>query len=168
MKKIITLFVFCGLMLSGCIRHTDQPFKKKYKGRSTEERINFRRVTPRLLVADVNKTIAFYKEVFGFEPVYTVPDTGVFSFAILSRGSIELMIQNREELESEVGQFQQVQTGGTFVINFEVTNILSIYEKASTFAHITKELHQTFHGTKEFAVKENNGYIFVFSEPMKK
>ncbi|MEI7812712.1 MAG: VOC family protein [Ignavibacteria bacterium] len=133
-----------------------------------ENKSNFRKLTPNLMVSDVNKTVEFYKKAFNFDIVATVPDTGVYNFAIVVSGKTELMFQKKESFEEDFGIRDNSQAGGTFSLYIEVTNILMVYDKAVLSANVIKELHQTFYGTKEFSVRDDNGYILTFAETLKK
>jgi len=50
-------------------------------------------LTPNLMVADVNETIAFYRDVLGFKLIQTVPDEGDFVWASVQYRDVELMFQ---------------------------------------------------------------------------
>ncbi|MGE5399700.1 MAG: VOC family protein [Ignavibacteriales bacterium] len=169
MKYFYSIILILSLFITGCIRRTDQPLKRKIHPKTAQqENVNFKKLIPNLMVLDVNKTLKFYSDAFGFEPVVTLPDTGNFNFAIVTNGDVELMFQKRESLNDDMGLFKGAQPGGTFILSFEVKDIVQVYEKASAHAEMVRELHQTFYGTKEFAVKDNNGYILIFSEAMKR
>jgi len=169
MKILFSFLIIFTLALTGCIRHSDQQLKRKPRAKPVQENYNFKKLTPNLMVNDVNMTIKFYQDNFGFDPVVTMPDTGKFNFAILSNGNVELMIQKRESFSQELNIPKDAQTGGTFSLFFEVNDIIPLYEKTSSSGlQMVRELHQTFYGTKEFAVKDNNGYILIFSEASRK
>ncbi|MDP4174226.1 MAG: bleomycin resistance family protein [Bacteroidota bacterium] len=152
---------------SGCIKHSESPLRRKFKG-NPEEIAKLRRVTPNLMVENVNQTIDFYEKTFGFEPIVTIPDTGKFSRAILAFGRVEIMLQSRESFSEEFGIYNNPPAGGTVSLFFQVSNIVPLYDKVSVKTTIVRELHQTFLGTKEFSAKDNNGYILTFSEALKK
>lgn len=162
---LIVIFSFC---LTGCIRHSDQPLPKKLLAAdSTQSDKVIKKIIPNLMVNDVNQTIEFYKYIAGFEVITTVPDTGHFDFAILAKDGVELMVQRNENYVEEFPVFRGKEIGGTFSLFIEVDDILPIYDKASAQTEIVKELHQTFYGTKEFSLKDNNGYILTFSEALR-
>lgn len=168
MKILLSSLLIFILTLTGCIRHSDQQLKRKPRAVTAQENINFKKLTPNLMVADVNETIKFYHDSFGFDPVVTIPDTGKFNFAILSNGNVELMVQKRGSFTEDLNVAKDVQIGGTFSLFFEVNDIVPLYDKASSGSlQIVRELHQTFYGTKEFTVKDNSGYILTFSEASK-
>ena len=116
-----------------------------------------------MMVNNVNDTIEFYKRKLGFTCVLTVPDTGTFDFAILSKGDVAIMVQERKSLSSEVTKFEGQPMGGTFTLYIDVDSIEPIYETLSKNVTIVQDLHTTFYGTEEFSIEDCNGYVLVFS-----
>ena len=57
-----------------------------------------KKLTPNLMVEDVEQTLRFYGEVLGFEVITTVPEQPPFGFAIVRRDEVELMFQSRPSL----------------------------------------------------------------------
>ncbi|MGE5351627.1 MAG: VOC family protein [Acidobacteriota bacterium] len=169
MKILCSILLVFILTLTGCIRHSDQQLKRKPRQKAVQENINFKKLTPNLMVNDVNETIKFYHDNFGFDAVVTIPDTGKYNFAILSNGNVELMVQKRESFSQDMNIPVEQQIGGTFSLFFEVNDILPLYDKTTASGlQVVRELHQTFYGSKEFTVRDNNGYILTFSEASKK
>lgn len=167
MKSFIIILTAILLTLTGCIRHTDDGLRRREQKKTTEAASDIKRITPNLMVEDVEASVSFYKSVLGFDMVTAFPDTGRMSFAIVSRDNMDIMFQQKEDLISEIREFENVPLGGSFTIHIDVRDILMIYEKAVLSARIVQELHQTPYGTKEFSIKDNNGYIITFSEPLK-
>ncbi|HEX2865537.1 MAG TPA: VOC family protein [Ignavibacteriales bacterium] len=169
MKIISSLLLILTLTLSGCIRHSDQQLKRKTRQKAVQENVNFKKLTPNLMVNDVNETIKFYHDNLGFGADVTIPDTGKYNFAILSNGNVELMVQKRESFSQDLNVAKDAQIGGTFSLFFEVNDIVPLYEKATSAGlQMVRELHQTFYGTREFTIRDNNGYILTFSEAAQK
>jgi uncharacterized glyoxalase superfamily protein PhnB len=52
---------------------------------------------------------------------------------------------------------------------FDVENLDKIYNKAKNAnAEIVVDLNTTFYGTREFAMKDCDGYLLIFAEEQKK
>lgn len=169
MKILFSILLVFTLALTGCIRHSDQQLKRKPRVKAVQENFNFKKLTPNLMVNDVNETIKFYHDNFGFDAVVTIPDTGRYNYAILSNGEVELMVQKRESFSQDMNVPSDQQIGGTFSLFFEVNDIIPLYDKITASGLQTvRELHQTFYGSKEFTTRDNNGYILTFSEASKK
>lgn len=123
-----------------------------------------RNLTPDLMVINVNKTVEFYRDILGFEVARTAPETGTFQWALIKNGDIEIMLQSRESLEKELPLFTGMKIGGSFMLYIDVTDIKMLYEKVKGKMTIAKDLHETFYGTREFAIKDINGYVLVFAQ----
>jgi len=121
-------------------------------------------LTPVLMVTSVPDTITFYEREFGFKCLVTVPDVGTPVFAILKAGSVDIMIQQRESLEEEIPFFAHRPMGGTFTLYINVDNVQSLYDETKKNLTIIQEIHDTFYGSREFAVLDCNGYVLAFAE----
>ena len=55
----------------------------------------FKKLTPNLLVANVERSLAFYVGTLGFERGMTVPDESPFVFAAVTSGPVELFFNDR-------------------------------------------------------------------------
>lgn len=167
MRTIIILLTAFTLFATGCIRHSDEGLHRRERKTNAGQNVNLQKITPNLMVEDVERTVDFYKNVLGFYIVSAYPDTGKMDFAIVSLDSVDIMFQRKDNMIEELGQFQNTQIGGSFTIHIDVRDIIMIYEKAVLNARIVQELHQTAYGTKEFSIRDNNGYIITFSEPLR-
>jgi uncharacterized glyoxalase superfamily protein PhnB len=164
MRVLFFLFIIIFMGFTGCIRHSDQGLTKRFRVKNQSEKSNLKRLTINLPAEDMQATVNFYKEICGLEPVSYYPDQLNSEFIILARGDIEIMILKKDNFTEEFGEYKDKPLGGSFYLYFEVKDILMIYEKAVSKTKITKELHQTSYGTKEFTIKDNNGYIITFAE----
>ncbi|MFQ6087652.1 MAG: VOC family protein [Candidatus Methanofastidiosia archaeon] len=72
-----------------------------------------RKLTPNLMVEDVNRTIKFYKEVLGFELAQTVPETGQFEWVSIRCGNVQMMFQARASLTEEIPALRDSKIGGS-------------------------------------------------------
>jgi len=64
-----------------------------------------KKLTPNLMVEDVRRTIGFYRDVLGFEPLSTVPEEGQVDWAMMRRDGVEIMCQARSSLAAELPAF---------------------------------------------------------------
>ena len=55
---------------------------------------HFKKLTPNLLVASVERSLAFYVGTLGFERGMTVPDDSPFAFASVVSGPIEIFLND--------------------------------------------------------------------------
>jgi uncharacterized glyoxalase superfamily protein PhnB len=123
-----------------------------------------KKLTPNLMVEDVERTVEFYRDVLGFELVMTVPEAAPFNFAILQRDAVEMMLQSRASLTENVPALEGATIGASQTFYIEVTAIDELYNQVREKAEIVVDMHETFYGTREFYFKDINGYILSFSE----
>lgn len=123
-----------------------------------------KKLTPNLMVEDVQRTLAFYQQTLGFAVVTTVPDAAPFDFAIVRRDGVELMFQSRPSLSENVPALTGSPIGASQTFYIEVTGIDELYERLQGQVEIVVDLHSTFYGTREFYFRDINGYILSFSE----
>jgi uncharacterized glyoxalase superfamily protein PhnB len=123
-----------------------------------------KKLTPNLMVEDVARTLAFYRETLGFEVLTTLPEQEPFAFAIVQRDGVELMFQSRLSLSDNVPALTGVPIGASQTFYIEVTGIRDLYETLRDKVEIVVDFHDTFYGTQEFYFRDINGYILSFSE----
>ncbi len=126
--------------------------------------MEFKALTPNLMVKDVNKTVDFYKNILGFELVMSVPETGIYNWAMMKRGNTEIMFQEQKNLISEYKELAGKEIGATFALFFKVSNIQDFYNQIKEKTALIVELHRTFYDADEFAIQDLNGYILTFAE----
>ena len=124
-----------------------------------------KKLTPNLMVEDVNQTVAWYKDVLGFEVLATVPDQGQFDWAMMRRDDVQVMFQARSSLTQEIPALAGAPIGGSLTFYVEVSGLTELYEQLKPSVEIVYDMHATFYGAQEFYVKDCNGYILGFSEP---
>ncbi len=168
MKRFVFLLIFLSIAITGCIRHSDDGLNKKFKGRVTKEKGNFKKISSNLMTSDIHASINFYKKILDLDLTVIYPDSSNIDFAILSKGNIEIMLQSKESMLEEFPELIDKDLAGGFSLYIEVNDILLVYEKAISSAQVVKELHQTLWGTKEFSIKDYDGHIITFGEALKK
>jgi hypothetical protein len=124
-----------------------------------------KKITPNLIVRDVNKTVKFYKDKLGiFELSCWDPKKGSHDWAMMRCEDSEIMFQSIESIIEKVPSFKDREIGGTVVIYIEIENIEQIYDWIKDRVKIVKDLHVTPYKMKEFLVEDNNGFILSFAE----
>ncbi len=123
-----------------------------------------KKLTPNIMVEDVNGTVQFYKDVLGFQVIVTVPEEGVFNWAMLGRDDVQLMVQSRASLTEELPLLHGRAIGGTLTFYVDVSDVQGLYEQIKGKVTIVQDMHTTFYGAQEFAIQDNNGYILAFAQ----
>ena len=88
----------------------------------------FQKLTPNLVVADVARSVAFYRDILGCEATATVPEAAPFVFATVQSGSVEIFLNSREAAEAEYPSLRERPLGGTLTLFVEVADINGLHE----------------------------------------
>jgi catechol 2,3-dioxygenase-like lactoylglutathione lyase family enzyme len=123
-----------------------------------------KKVTPNLLVADVDRSIAFYRDVLGFEVTITVPDAAPFVFAAVQSGDVEIFLNEATQAIAEYPAFADRPLGGTLTLFIEVTEIARVYEELRDRVPVVFPLERKWYGVTEFAFTDPDGYILTYAE----
>lgn len=126
-----------------------------------------KKLSPNLMVEDVNRTIDFYRDILGFTLITTVPEEGQFGWALMQRDGIEIMFQSRESLSQDMPIFKGRAIGSSLNFYIEVTGLKEFHQRIKAQVKIVEDFRTTFYGMQEFAIEDCNGYILSFAEPTK-
>ncbi len=121
-------------------------------------------LTPNLVVADVERSIAFYRDVLGLALQSTVPDRAPYVFAVVSSGSVQVFLNAREPADAEYPAFKGRPIGGTLTLFIEMEHVRESYEALKDRVPIVMPLVEQWYGLTEFAFSDPDGYIITFAE----
>ncbi|HXI25273.1 MAG TPA: VOC family protein [Pyrinomonadaceae bacterium] len=121
------------------------------------------RSTPILHVKSVEPSLKFWTERFGFKPTAQVPEGDHIGFVALENGSVELMLQTYQGMQSDQSPLANAVDKGPSFIFMEVPDINAVI-KSLQGAEIVQGLHETFYGAKEVVAKEPGGHFVIFSQ----
>jgi lactoylglutathione lyase len=122
------------------------------------------KLTPNLVVSDVARSIAFYRDQLGFEVETTVPDAAPYVFAIVKSGSVQIFLNAPEPAFEEYAEIKGHAIGGTFTMFIELTGIEQSYEEIKKQVPIVHPLETKWYGVAEFVVADPDGYLITFAE----
>jgi uncharacterized glyoxalase superfamily protein PhnB len=125
------------------------------------------KLTPNLVVRDVSASLAFYRNVLGFERAFSVPDDPPHVFAACGGNGIEIFFNDRKAVGEDYPALAAT-IGGSFTMFIEVDDlkaVLANVEKHS--AKITMPVKDQFYGMREFAFEDPDGYVITIAEKMK-
>ncbi|KAF5416342.1 MAG: hypothetical protein C5S48_03205 [Candidatus Methanogaster sp.] len=133
------------------------------------------KLTPNLMVEDVNRTVEFYQEVLGFEFVMGVIEElqeiltayqqdRSLDYAMMKCGNVEMMFQAKRSLAESLPMLRGREIGGTLTLYMELDRVSELYARIRDKVTIVKDLHATFYGMQEFYIEDCNGYILAFAE----
>jgi len=122
------------------------------------------KLTPNLIVSDVARSVAFYRDVLGFSVQQTVPDAAPFVFAIVTSGSVEIFLNARDAAVQEYPAFKDRPIGGTLTLFVEVQDIRRIHEAIGSKVSVVMPLEDKWYGMTEFAFVDPDGYVITYAE----
>ena len=121
------------------------------------------KLTPVLIVEEIEKSLPFWVERMGFEKTVEVPEGDRAGFVILVREGAELMMQSVESVRKDVAAFAPdgpVTKGcGMF---FEVDDLEDIRKRLEGYPIALPE-RVTFYGMREIGVSEPGGHTVIFA-----
>jgi len=124
----------------------------------------FSSLTPNLIVSDVERSVAFYRDVLGFTLEQTVPDASPWVFAIVRSGPVEVYFNAPGPATDEYPAFKNRSIGGTLTLFIRMANIRAAYETLKARVNVVMPLEKKWYGVTEFACTDPDGYVITFAE----
>ena len=120
------------------------------------------KLTPVLIVEEIEKSLPFWVGRMGFEKTAEVPDGDRLGFVILAREGAELMFQTRESVRKDAPQFIPKNESNAASLFIEVDDFDDTRRRLAGYQIALAE-RTTFYGMREIGVIEPNGQIVVFA-----
>jgi len=124
----------------------------------------FTSVTPNLIVRDIAKSTAFYRDVLGFTIKQTVPDAEPFVFVWLERDGVPVFLNDIKAAEHDYPDAAKLPQGGSAALFFVITGVDAYHAAVSPKANVVMPLKTQFYGMREFAITDPDGHIITFAE----
>lgn len=126
--------------------------------------MKFADVTPNLVVSDIARSLAFYRDVLGFSVVTTVPEQPPFAFVWLQRDAVNVF------LNSEAATGMTASAGSNILfITLEPGEIASgidaLFAAVKDRAPVEMPLTDQFYGMREFTITDPDGYVVTVAQP---
>lgn len=125
--------------------------------------MNVKRITPVLFVPEVELCAKFWVDRMGFQKTVEVPDGDKLAFAMLQKGSVELMYQSYASADKDVAAISQVVRRGPSFLYVEVDSLDDAIAAAKG-AEVVMPVRETFYGSKEIGIKDPAGHFVTFAE----
>jgi uncharacterized glyoxalase superfamily protein PhnB len=126
--------------------------------------LRFVKAVPNVLVADMTKSIAFYRDVLGFALDITVPPEAPFVFAAMKRGDVEIFLNDAATAQRDFPPLAGRPLGGTNTIYVKLEEGLEAYhQQVKARAPLAMPLTRQPYGMTEFAVTDPDGYVLFFA-----
>jgi len=130
--------------------------------------MKFTDIVPNLIVSDVQRSMAFYRDVLGFDLVATVPDAPPFAFAWLRRDAAAVFLNSRESIELADLASRPVGGTATLYVTLEAegaeNGVDALFQQLDGRAPVVMPLTTQFYGMREFAVADPDGYVIFFGQ----
>jgi uncharacterized glyoxalase superfamily protein PhnB len=125
----------------------------------------FLRLTPNLVVRDIEKSIRFYCDVLDFELDKHIPEKPPFVFASVRGGGVEIFLNEYHTVVEEYPAFSNVPIGGTLTLYLGMQGVDELYKDVcSNGTKIVMPIETKFYGIREFAIADPDGYILTLAE----
>src|SRR5882762_9750554 len=89
----------------------------------------FKKLTPNLIVANVERSLAFYVDTLGFERGLTVPEQSPLVFASVTSGPIEIFFNDKATAVKEYPAFEGRPIGATGTLFIEVEGVDALHDR---------------------------------------
>ena len=136
------------------------------RAQQTQEKttMNVKRITPVLLVKEIEPLVPFWVERLGFTKTVEVPDGNRLAFVAFQKGSTEVMYQTYASVEKDAPKEVSSTAGkGPTYLYMEVDNLDAVLA-AMKDAHVVMPVRTAFYGMKEFTVEDPGGHFITFSQ----
>jgi len=136
--------------------------------------MKFKKLTPNLVVANVEASMKFYQTVFGFQTGFAVPDKPPYVFGSVvsgsgSEGGVEIFFNEKNAVEAEYPALVARPIGGTLTLYIEVEGMEEILTAVKrSEAKITMPLKEQFYGMREFAFEAPEDWVVTIAERLAK
>lgn len=129
--------------------------------------MTFNRITPNLVVADMEASLRLYRDVLGFSVSQTVPETAPFIFAWMKRDDAELFLNQQQKPQpGQPNPLADRPIGGTLSLYMPMKGIEDLLKRVEEHGiKVAIPLHKEFYGMTEFAVLDPDEYLLIFAEP---
>jgi lactoylglutathione lyase len=125
---------------------------------------HFKKLTPNLLVANVERSLAFYVDTLGFARGMTVPDESPLVFASVTSGAVEIFFNDAATAIKEYPAFGGKPIGATGTMFIEVEGVDALHDRLKASVKIVMPIVTQFYGLREFAIEDPDGYVITFAE----
>jgi catechol 2,3-dioxygenase-like lactoylglutathione lyase family enzyme len=113
-------------------------------------------VMPVLRVAELEKSLRFYREVLGFDLAWRAANDGDGENCMLTSSDVSLMLSTG----SHLGGAPQL----TGTIYFSTVGVALLYGRLEGRVEVAWPLGETEYGTLEFGIRDPDGYTLAFAE----
>ena len=123
------------------------------------------KITPVLVVDEIEKSLSFWVDRMGFTKTVEVPEGNRLGFVILVHGDAELMLQTLESARKDAPSLVPKGSPASFLY-IEVSNFDEVRGKLQGYPIALERVSP--YGMREVGVQEPSGNTVIFASPAKK
>jgi catechol 2,3-dioxygenase-like lactoylglutathione lyase family enzyme len=128
--------------------------------------MQIKKLTPNLVVRDVEASLKFYNRILGLETAMTVPDQSPYIFAGVTNGTIEVFFNEQKTVAAEYPKLA-ASIGASMTLYIEVDSLQTVLDSVKQAgANISVPVTEQFYGMREFAFEDPDGYTITIAEKM--
>jgi len=128
--------------------------------------MNVTRITPVLLVKEIEPQLHFWMDRLGFGKTIEVPHGDKLGFVAFQKGGAEVMYQTFASVEQDAppAMGAQARKGPTYLY-LQVDDLGAVLSAMRDVPHVMPE-RTAFYGMREFAVQDPGGHFVTFAQPV--
>jgi len=128
--------------------------------------MQIKKLTPNLVVSNVEASLKFYREVLGLETGMTVPEQAPYVFGSVTNGAVELFFNDQKVVAAEYPKLAAT-IGASLTLYMEVDDLKAVLGQVQkSGAKISMPVTEQFYGMREFAFEDGDGYTITIAERM--
>jgi len=128
--------------------------------------MQIKKLTPNLVVRNVEASLKFYREILGLEKAFSVPDESPYVFAAVSNGAVEISFNDQKTVAAELPKLAAT-IGASLTLYMEVDSLQAVFDRVQKAgAKISMPVTEQFYGMKEFAFEDGDGYTITIAQKM--
>jgi lactoylglutathione lyase len=128
--------------------------------------MQIKKLTPNLVVRNVESSLKFYREILGLEKAISVPDQSPYVFASVSNGAVEIFFNDQKTVAAEYPRLAAT-IAASLTLYIEVDDLQAIFDRVQQAgANISMSVTEQFYGMKEFAFEDVDGYTITIAQKM--
>jgi uncharacterized glyoxalase superfamily protein PhnB len=120
------------------------------------------KITPVLIVEEIEKSLPFWIDRMGFMKTVEVPEGDRLGFVILVRDDAELMLQTVTSVLNDAPQFAPKAQSNNVGLFIEVNDLDDILRRVQGYPIALPE-RTTFYGMREIGLFEPGGHTVIFA-----
>jgi uncharacterized glyoxalase superfamily protein PhnB len=121
------------------------------------------KITPVLIVQEIEKSLPFWVDRIGFVKTAEVPDGAKLGFVMMERDGAELMLQTVASVLKDEPKFAPRGDTNKASLFVEIEDFDDILKRLKSYP-IAMEDRTTFYGMREIGVRDPDGHIVIFAK----